>query len=72
MFEKVAEVLAEYKDIDVSEIKLDSTFEELQVDSLDTVELVMELEDKLGVSIELNENIKTVSDMVKLIENANA
>ena len=70
MFEKVAEVLAEYKDIDVSEVKPDSSFADLQVDSLDTVELVMDLEDQLGVSIELNESIKTVGDLVKLIESA--
>ena len=33
MFEKVAEILADYKDIDVSSITMDSTFADLGVDS---------------------------------------
>ena len=44
-FDKVAKMLAEYKDIDVSTIKPESTFEELEVDSLDMVELVMNMEE---------------------------
>ena len=39
-FEKVAKIIAEYKDIDVSTIKPESTFQELGIDSLDTVELI--------------------------------
>ena len=70
IIEKVAKVIAEYKEIDVSEIKLESTFEELNLDSLDTVELVMKLEDELGVSIEMDENLKTVEDVVREIEKA--
>lgn len=70
IFEKVAKVIAEYKEMDVNEIKLESTFEELNLDSLDTVELVMKLEDELGVTIEMDENLKTVSDVVKAIEKA--
>ncbi len=70
IFEKVAKVIAEYKEIDVSEIKLESTFEDLNLDSLDTVELVMKLEDELGVSIEMDENLKTVEDVVREIEKA--
>lgn len=70
IFEKVAKVIAEYKEMDINEIKLESTFEELNLDSLDTVELVMKLEDELGVTIEMDENLKTVSDVVKAIEKA--
>ena len=35
-FEKVAQVIAENRDMDVSEITMDTTFEDLQLDSLDT------------------------------------
>ncbi len=70
IFEKVAKVIAEYKEMDINEIKLESTFEELNLDSLDTVELVMKLEDELGVTIEMDENLKTVNDVVKAIEKA--
>ena len=68
MFEKVADILADYKDIDVADIRPDSTFFDLQVDSLDTVELIMNIEDEFNVAIEMNENIKTLGDLVKLIE----
>ena len=67
-FDKVAKMLAEYKDIDVSTIKPESTFEELEVDSLDMVELVMNMEGEFGVTIEMNENLKTVGDITKYIE----
>ena len=68
MFEKVAQILAEYKDIDVAEITMESTFADLNVDSLDTAELVMNLEDELGITIEMNEKLTTVGELVKLIE----
>lgn len=67
-FEKTAKILAEYKDIDVSEITMDSTFEELGLDSLDTVEIVMSLEDEFGISIELDSGLKTVRELVELID----
>lgn len=68
VFEKVAKILAEYKEIDVSEIRPESTLEELGLDSLDTVDLIMQFEDEFQVSLELNDNIKTVADIVKLIQ----
>ena len=67
-FEKTAKILAEYKDIDVSEISPDSTFEDLGLDSLDTVEIVMSLEDEFGISIELDSSLKTVRELVELID----
>lgn len=67
-FEKVAKILAEHKDIDVSDIKMESTFQDLELDSLDTVELVMNIEDELGITIEMNENLKCVGDLVNLID----
>ena len=66
-FNKVAQMLA-----DVNTITMDSTFAELQVDSLDVAELVMNFEDEFGISIELDEAVKTVADMVKRIEEAKA
>lgn len=69
-FDKVASMLAEYKDIDVSSIKPESSFQELELDSLDMVELVMNMEDAFGVSIEMNEELKTVQDIVSLIDEA--
>ena len=71
-FNKVAQMLADHKGIDVNTITMDSTFAELQVDSLDVAELVMNFEDEFGISIELDEAVKTVADLVKRIEEAKA
>ena len=71
-FEKVASMLADYKGIDVSEITAETTFAELKLDSLDVAELVMNMEDEFGVTLELNEGVKAVGDMVKLIDEAKA
>ena len=61
-------VLEEYKECDSSEIKADSTFDELELDSLDTVDLLMSFEDEFNVQLEMSEEIKTVADIVAVIE----
>ena len=68
MFEKIANNLAEQLDMAADEITADTTFESLGVDSLDTVEMVMDLEDELGVELELEEKIATVGELVAFIE----
>ena len=68
-FEKVAKLIAENKDLEVSEIKMESTFEELKLDSLDTVELVMVFEEEFDVTIELEgTKLTTVAELVELID----
>ena len=68
VFDEVAQEIADYKEINVSEITLESTFEGLGLDSLDMVELIMKLEDALDVQLEMSEDLKTVGDVVKVIE----
>ena len=68
MFEKIANYLAEQLDIAVEEITADTTFESLGVDSLDTVEMVMDLEDELGVELELEDKVNTVGELAAFIE----
>jgi len=68
MFEKIAKYLAEQLDMSADEITADTTLESLGVDSLDTVEMVMDLEDELGVELELEEKIATVGELVAFIE----
>ncbi|MDD4796254.1 MAG: acyl carrier protein [Eubacteriales bacterium] len=72
MFETVVKVLADYKDLSPDDITAQSTFEQLGVDSLDTVELVMTLEDETGIKVEMNEKLKTVGELVKLLEEGRA
>ena len=68
VFDAIAELIADRVECDVSEIKMDSKFHDLGIDSLDTVELLMHLEDKLGIEIELTEKVETVGDLVAFIE----
>lgn len=71
LFETIAGIIAERTDRDVAEIKPESTFEELGIDSLDTVELLMNLEDAIGIEIELDQKVETVNDLVEFIKSKN-
>ena len=68
MFEKIQAYLANQLDISPDDITPETTFESLGIDSLDTVDLLMELEDKLDISIELDEKVETVGDLVNFVE----
>ncbi len=68
VFEAIAELIAERNDCDVSEITMDSSFHDLGIDSLDTVEMLMNLEDRLGKEIELEQSVETVGDLVRYVE----
>ena len=68
MMEKIKDILAEKMDIDPTRINNDTTFAELGLDSLDTVELIMAFEEEFGVSLEMDEEIKTISDVANLIQ----
>ena len=72
VFEAIAELVAERVEKDVSEITMDSKFQDLGIDSLDTVELLMNLEDKLGIEVELDQKVETVGDLVAFIESKHA
>ena len=72
VFEAIAELVAERVEEDVSEITMESNFRDLGIDSLDTVELLMNLEDKLGIEIELDQKVETVGDLVAFIESKQA
>ena len=67
-FETIAQLVAESKDLDVNSIKPEMTFADLGLDSLDVAELVMNMEDELGVTIEISPALKTVQDVVALVD----
>ena len=69
LFETIAKIIAERTDCDVEGIKPENTFSELGIDSLDTVELLMDLEDEIGMEIELDQKVETIQDLVTFIEN---
>lgn len=68
VFEKVVEMLKQHLDIDGDTITRDTTFESLGVDSLDTVEMVMDLEESLGIELQLDGKVETVGQLVDIIE----
>ena len=68
MFEKIRSYLASEMDISEDEITRDTTFESLGIDSLDMVEMVMDMEQELGVDLELEEKIATVGELVDFVE----
>ena len=68
VFEAIAELVAERVEKDVSEITMDSKFQDLGIDSLDTVELLMNLEDEIGIEIELDQKVETIDDLDKFIQ----
>jgi acyl carrier protein len=73
--EKVKKIIEEKLSVNADQITLDARFaEDLKADSLDTVELVMALEDEFGLDIpdEEADKIKTVGDAIKYIESKQA
>ena len=66
--EKIKSVLSKNLDIAVEDIKNDSTFDDLGIDSLDAVELMMELEDEFEIELEASEMGQTVSDLADYID----
>ena len=68
MYERIRTYLSEQLDIPAEEMSRDTTFESLGIDSLDTVEMVMDLEEQLGVELELEEKVATVGELADFIE----
>ncbi|GAB2561590.1 acyl carrier protein [Gracilibacillus alcaliphilus] len=70
-FEKVKQIVVDRLDVDEDKVTLEASFkDDLEADSLDVVELVMELEDEFDLEIadEEAEKIATVGDAVNYID----
>ncbi len=69
MYDKLVELAAKQLELDPEEITPDSTFDSLGIDSLDIVEMVMELESKLGVELDLeDQKITTFGELAEFVE----
>ena len=68
--DKVISTITEYFGFGPDEVKEDSNMESLQFDSLDMMELAFSIEDEFDIEIqdEEIEAIKTVADVIKLVE----
>ena len=65
---KVKEIMMENLSIEEESRTLESTFESLEIDSLDVFPLVMEVDEAFEIQIENPENMKTIKDLVNYIE----
>ena len=67
-FEKIAAIIADKLDIDVNDIKPESSFTDMEVDSLYMVEIMLSIEDEFGVTIEDVTDMQNVSDLCDYVD----
>mgnify|MGYP004491385353 FL=1 len=67
VFQAIAELIAERNDSDPAEVTRNTRFQDVGIDSLDTVEMLMNLEDKIGVEVELSQKVETVGELVDYV-----
>lgn len=67
--ETIVRIIAEYLDKEESEISTSKTFTEIGLDSLDIMELVMQMEEELDCKIELSQDITSIDKLAELIDN---
>ena len=67
--ETIKSILQDNLDIDPETVDEDSTFESLGIDSLDMVELICELEDRLDIDLGEPEGIETLGEFVEYVDN---
>ncbi|MDB5079395.1 MAG: acpP [Chloroflexi bacterium] len=71
IFNELKEIIVEQLAVDPEEVTIEASFvEDLNADSLDLVELIMEIEEKFGIQVpdEVAEKIVTVNDAVEYIQ----
>lgn len=68
-FEKIRDIIAEQLDVEADKITPETSFEsDLEADSLDVFQVISEIEDELDVTIDTDEELKTVQDLVDFID----
>ena len=68
MKDTIINIIAEYIGKDASEISSSETFKEIGLDSLDVMELVMQIEEELDCKIELSQEIDNIDKLCAYIE----
>lgn len=66
--ETIQNILNENLDIEPEKVTVDSTFDSLDIDSLDMVELICALEDELDIEFGEPEGLETVGDLIEYVE----
>ena len=70
-FETIRKIIAEKMEIDESKITLDSTLQDLDIDSLDMVDIIMDIENELNISLEDLKDVEKVGDVVDFVKKVN-
>ncbi|MBQ9021906.1 MAG: acyl carrier protein [Eggerthellaceae bacterium] len=65
----IKDILHENLNIDPDTVTEEATFESLNIDSLDMVELICELEDRAGIDLGEPEGLENLGDLVEYIDN---
>ena len=69
MYEKLVSYASKQLELNPEEITRESTFESLGIDSLDVVEMIMDLESELGVELEMeDQKISTFGELAEFID----
>lgn len=69
MYDKLVSYAVQQLELDRDQITPESTFESLGIDSLDVVEMIMDLENELGVELEMeNQKITTFQELANFID----
>lgn len=63
MTERIIEIIAEYLDMEVSEIKPEDKFSDVGLDSLDIMELAMQMDEEFGCKIEMSQDMDTIQKL---------
>jgi acyl carrier protein len=69
VMQTIKDILEENLDIDPETVTAESTLEDLGIDSLDTVELICDLEERCEIEMGYPEGLNTIGDVVSYIEN---
>jgi acyl carrier protein len=69
IFDRVVQILRDRCELDESiPITMDTTFKDIDLDSLSVVEIALECEDEFGIQIDVEEPPKTMGEFVALVE----
>lgn len=69
-FETIKNIIVEELGVEAEKITMETKFEDdLDADSLDLFQVINEIEDELDITVDTDENLQTVADLVNYIEN---
>lgn len=69
MFEKIKEIIVDQLGVEESEVTMETSFEnDLEADSLDIFQVINEIEDEFDITIDTDQDLKTVADLVNYVE----